>query len=145
MLARVAQDAPVDRTEFERWRSEADRALAGARLQRDGGLHNWACFEAEQAAQLALKGLLHGLGRGPWGHDVVRLGDLARDAGIAPPAPLVDALRRLGRHYIAARYPDAHASGPPGPHYGESDATQAIADAEAVLAFVDATWKGLGG
>lgn len=75
----------------------------------------------------------------------MRLGELAREAGLAPPAPLVDALRRLGRHYIAARYPDAHAAGPLGPHYGESDATQAIADAEAVLAFVDATWKGLSG
>jgi HEPN domain-containing protein len=42
---------------------EADRVVSGARLQADAGLHNWACFAAEQAAQLAVKGLLHGLGR----------------------------------------------------------------------------------
>jgi HEPN domain-containing protein len=46
---------PVDHDEFDRWRAEADAALRGARLQAEGGLHNWACFAAEQAAQLAVK------------------------------------------------------------------------------------------
>jgi len=42
--------APLDREEFRRWREEADRALAGARLQAGAGLHNWARFAAEQAS-----------------------------------------------------------------------------------------------
>ncbi|HEX9122434.1 MAG TPA: HEPN domain-containing protein [Actinomycetota bacterium] len=88
----------MDTEEFERWRGEADRALEGGRLQAAAGLHNWACFAAEQAAQLAMKALLHGLGRGP--------------SGI---------------------------------HYGESDAAEALGDAEAVLRFVDETWGGLRG
>src|SRR5918992_4040621 len=98
---------PVDRDEFDRWRAEADAALRGARLQAEGGLHNWACFAAEQAAQLAVKGLLHGLGRGPWGHDLLRLGELAAQAGIDVSDAERDAMRRLGRHYIPARHPDA--------------------------------------
>src|SRR5919204_4944936 len=110
-----------DDAEFERWRAEADRALAGARVQAEAGLHNWSCFAAEQAAQLAMKALLHGLGRGPWGHDLVRLGESAAAAGLEIPANEVDAMRRLGRHYIPARYPDAHASGPASAHYGERD------------------------
>lgn len=36
-------------------RGEADRALGGARAQAAVGLHNWACFAAEEAVQLALK------------------------------------------------------------------------------------------
>src|SRR6266536_4746677 len=100
-------EPPVDRDEFARWRSEADAALRGARLQADALLHNWACFAAEQAAQLAVKGLLHGLGRGPWGHDLVRLGELIGAAGIDFSPGVLDAMRRLGRHYIPARYPDA--------------------------------------
>lgn len=135
----------LDEDEYRRWRDEADRVLSGARLQADAGLHNWACFAAEQAAQLAMKGLLHGLGRAPWGHDLIRFGELARDAGIDPPPDVGDRLRRLGRHYIAARYPDAHASGPPGPHYGEADSRQALDDAETVLRFVDEAWSGLHG
>src|SRR5688500_8337850 len=104
--------APLDEEEFRRWRAEGDRALAGARLQADAGLHNWACFAAEQAAQLAVRGLLHGLGRGPWGHDLPQLGQSLADAGVSIPMAVEDALRRLGRHYIPARYPDAHAAGP---------------------------------
>src|SRR6266536_6433348 len=104
-------EPPVDRDEFARWRSEADAALRGARLQADALLHNWACFAAEQAAQLAVKGLLHGLGRGPWGHDLVRLGERAREA-MEVPERVAAALRRLSRHYIPARYPDAHPAGP---------------------------------
>lgn len=132
-----------DEPEFARWRSEADRALEGARVQSRAGLHNWACFAAEQSAQLALKGLLHAFGRGPWGHDLARLGSLTQEAGVAVPADVIDATRRLGRHYIAARYPDAHAAGPPGPHYSEADAREAIRDAEAIIAFVDRAWKDL--
>jgi HEPN domain-containing protein len=139
----MGDDVPIDEEEFRRWRDEADRAVAAARLQAEAGFHNWACFAAEQAAQLAMKALLHGLGRGPWGHDLPRLGELADQAGIKVPAEVVDALRRLGRHYIPARYPDAHASGPPGTHYGEADAEEALQDAGAILGFVDQTWESL--
>jgi HEPN domain-containing protein len=134
---------PLDEDEFRRWRDEGDRALAGARLQAEAGLHNWACFAAEQAAQLAVKALLHGLGRAPWGHDLVRFLEAMGSAGLEIPSNVADALRRLGRHYIPARYPDAHAAGPPGSHYGETDATEAVRDAELILAFVDRCWRSL--
>jgi len=141
----MIDDRPVDAEEFDRWRSEASRALEGARLQARAGLDNWACFAAEQAAQLAMKALLHGLGRGPWGHDLVRLMAMAGDTGIDAPTIVRDAIRRLSRHYIPARYPDAHPSGPPGLHYGEADAAQALDDVEAILRFVDDTWEALRG
>lgn len=92
-----------------------------------------------------MKALLHGVGRGPWGHDLPRLGDLAGQAGVKVPGEVIDAMRRLGRHYIPARYPDAHASGPAGTHYGEADADEAVGDSEAILAFVDQTWESLHG
>lgn len=135
-------EPPVDRDEFGRWRAEADTALRAARLQADAGLHNWACFAAEQATQLAVKGLLHGLGRGPWGHDLVRLGEQIAETDEVP-VQVGDAMRRLGRHYIPARYPDAHPSGPPGIHYAESDSAEALTDASRVLSYVDRIWKGL--
>jgi HEPN domain-containing protein len=138
-------DPPLDEEEFRRWRDEADAALRSARLQTDAGLHNWACFSSEQAAQLTVKALLHGLGRGPWGSDLVRLGEMAPEAGVGMPGEISDALKRLGRHYIAGRYPDAHASGSPGGHYGEADFRQAIQDAQAILRFVDEAWSGLRG
>jgi HEPN domain-containing protein len=135
--------APRDEAEFERWRAEADRALEGARVQVEAGLHNWACFAAEQAAPLATEALLHGLGRGPWGHDLVRLGELALAAGAELPEDALDAMRRLGRHYIPARYPDAHPAGTAAAHYAGSDSADAIGDAETVLRAIDRVWDAL--
>ena len=136
----------LDGDEFVRWRSEAGRALESARVQAAAGLHNWACFAAEQAAQLAVKALLHGMGRAPWGHDLVRLGESLRDAVKQGwPTELDVRVRRLSRHYIPARYPDAHPSGSPAAHYGPQEAEEAIADAETLLAAVDAAWSLLGG
>jgi HEPN domain-containing protein len=89
---------------------------------------------------LAVKGLLHGLGRGPWGHDLVRLGEQLADVAEVP-SGVLDALRRLSRHYIPARYPDAHPSGTPGMHYAESDSSEALTDAQSVLSHVDAVWE----
>jgi HEPN domain-containing protein len=141
----MGEGPPLDEEEFRRWRSEADRALASAEREAAAGAHNWACFLAEQAAQLGLKGLLHGLGVGPWGHDLPRLGARVAEAGLEVPAEVQRVLARLGRHDIPPRSPDAHASGPPSEHYTEADSRQAAGDARAVLAFVDGAWEGLRG
>lgn len=135
----------LDRSEFARWRSEASRAMRSAELQAAADLHNWACFAAEQATQLALKGLLHGVGAGAWGHDLERLGVAVAEAlaDAWPAHDLTPTLLRLGRHYIPARYPDAHAEGPPGDKYTAEDARSAIEDAQRILDAVDASWDAL--
>jgi HEPN domain-containing protein len=131
----------VDVEEFERWRAEADRALRSARLQADDGLHNWSSFSAEQAAQLAVKALLHGVGAAPWGHDLDGLAGKANEEGFALPDEIADTLRRLGRLYIPSRYPDAHAAGEVSSHFGASDSEAAIRDARDVLNWVDSEWS----
>jgi HEPN domain-containing protein len=133
----------VDEKEFLRWRAEADRALRSARLQADDGLHNWACFSAEQAAQLAVKALLHGVGGAPWGHDLEVLAGRAREQGFEQPESVADALRRLSRLYIPSRYPDAHAAGEAAAHFATSDSEAAMGDAREVLGWVDEQWGGL--
>lgn len=133
-----------DEPEFSRWREEADAAARGARVQGEERLHNWACFLAEQAAHLAVKGLLHGVGHGAWGHDLVVLGERLEEAfGRPNPDDVGAALQRLSRHYIPARYPDAHPSGAPGGHYGAEDVEQALSDVGAVLEHVDGLWGSL--
>lgn len=134
---------PLDREEFTRWREEADRALRHARLAADDGLHNWACFSAEQAAQLAVKGLLHGLGRSPWGHDLVGFAGELEGAGLALDERVREGILRLARHYMPARYPDTHPAGSPGGRYGSADSRQALEDAATVLSLVDRAWDEL--
>jgi HEPN domain-containing protein len=138
--------APLDRTEFERWRAQARSARETAQLARAGGRHEWACFLCEQAAQLAVKGLLFGLGLEAWGHDLTVLCERVAGAlGGAWRSELADASARLSRHYISTRYPDAHASGAPSTHYTASDAAQAGTDADGVLRAVDEAWADVGG
>lgn len=134
----------LDAEEFDRWRAQANRALDTAGLAMGGEQHGWACFLAEQAAQLGVKGLLHALGEDAWGHDLVRLERrLVAAAGALWPRDTADESARLSRHYIPTRYPDAHASGEAGEHYSKSDADGALADARTVLAAVDAAWASL--
>jgi HEPN domain-containing protein len=90
-----------------------------------------------------VKGLLHGIGRGAWGHDLVALGERLREAFETElPDPVADALRRLSRHYIPPRYPDAHpGDSPPLAHYGPNDAQEAASDADLLIGYVDEVWN----
>jgi len=133
----------VDAPEFERWRTEADQALTQADLAAASRAYNWAAFLAEQAAQLGLKGLLHGLGQGGWGHDLLELGRRLETLGLVVPQTTVDALARLSRHYQGARYPDTLPGGAPSDRYTQRDAQGALEDARAVLALADEAWDGL--
>lgn len=134
---------PLDEPEFSRWREEADRALGAAAREAQAENHNWSCFLAEQAAQLAAKALLHGLGRGPWGHDLEELTRAIGEAGVELPDEVTAAARQLARHYIPARYPDAHPAAAPGSRYVAEDSTGALRAADALLAFVDRTWRSM--
>lgn len=131
----------LDDEERQRWREEAAGALETARLAEAGGRHNWACFLAERSAQLAVKGVLHGVGAAPWGHDVVALGRLLSTAmEVVLPDELAAALLALSRHYIPARYPDASPGGSPGDRFVAADAARALAQAELVLQVTDGLW-----
>lgn len=92
-----------------------------------------------------MKGLLHGLGTAPWGHDLAWLSKAVAAAGVEVSTDVSDAMIRLGRFYIATRYPDAHAGGGAAPHYTDTDAADALCDAQEVLAFVDRVWTELSG
>jgi HEPN domain-containing protein len=130
----------LDEPEFERWRAAAETALRSAQAQRDAGFFGWACFMFEQAAQFALKALLHSAGRGEKTHDLTRLWKELRNAGVELDPNLEDGLKRLSRHYILPRYPDLVPEGEPAGFYGRTDADQALEDARTVIAEVDRVW-----
>jgi HEPN domain-containing protein len=135
---------PLDEPEFSRWREEADRALGGAAREAQAENHNWSCFLAEQAAQLAVKALPHGPGRAPWGHDLDELTRAVGEAGVELSDEVTAAARQLARHYIPARHPDAHPAAAPGSRYLADDSAGALRAGELLLAFVDRTWESLG-
>lgn len=138
--------APLDASEFERWRAEAGRAAEAAEGAQASGHFEWACFLSEQAAQLALKSILHTAGLDAWGHDLASLGRRVSEAlGGAWPEDLAEPVARLSRHYIPTRYPDAYPAGTPAEHYTAADAAEAANDAHRLLDAVDAAWHELQG
>ena len=135
---------PLDQPEFARWRAAADRAAGAASAQAAAGFFEWACFLFEQGAQLAVKGILHGVGAGAWGHDLSALVAAAAPAvGPAWPADLGAPAERLSRFYIATRYPDAVPGGVPGDRFTADDAASAESDARRLFAAVDDVWADL--
>ncbi len=104
----------------------ADSAVAGR--------HEWACFAAQQAAEMAVRGLHLKCGQEAWGHVVRRLlEDLPEHVGV--PAELVEGARTVDLHYLPTRYPNGHEAGAPGEHYGPLQSTEAIRCAHQIVEF----------
>ncbi len=117
-----------------RWLRQAGYDLdQAARLLEQGGFC-YAAFLAEQAAQKALKAVLLARGARVVLKHSVRA--LAEEAAQSDPrfASLVDLGRRLDRHYLTARYPDALPEPAiPAEAYAREDAEEAVAAARAIL------------
>lgn len=118
------------------WLAQARRDLKAARDSFADGNYEWCAFQAQQAAEKALKALLRFHHREIHGHTLVRLLKQIEDIGPIP-ADLPAMARELDRHYIQPRYPNAFAEGYPGEFYDEETATRCLQYAEAILAFVE--------
>jgi len=116
------------------WLIQSRRNLDQAADSAAANRHEWACFAAQQAAELAVKALHLKLGQDAWGHVVRRLlEELPKQAAV--PAELLDAARTVDLHYIPARYPNGHDAGPPGEHYGPKQSEEAIRCARQIFEF----------
>lgn len=134
-----------DLHEYRRWLAQAQHTLASAERDAEAGDFSWACFKAEQAAQLALKALLVGQGVEAFGHSAQGLVEKIRGLGIEVPEEIESAARGLERHYIPSRYPDAYPSGSPYQFYERGDAERALAQAQRILSFVEEAMGDAGG
>ena len=83
---------------------------------------------------MAVKGLHLSLGQEAWGHVVRRLLEELPES-VSVPSELLDAARVLDVHYLPTRYPNGHASGAPGEHYGILQSSEAIRYAGTIVEF----------
>ncbi len=116
------------------WWDQSSRDLAHARHALDDRDFEWAAFAAQQAAEKALKAVVMAHSGEPWGHLTTRLAE-ALPAAAAAPSAVLDAARRLDKHYIPARYPNGFVEGYPGKLYTHGEGEQAIADASVITDF----------
>ena len=122
--------------EARRWLGQAVHDRDAARLNRDHGFHEHACFVAQQSAEKALKAFLYARGQGPvLGHSTF---ELSREAAALEPSfeALADACRGLDQLYIPTRYPNGLPAGIPHDFYHRSLSDRALADLDAVIGCV---------
>lgn len=117
------------------WIKQALRDLEQAEDCRAAERHEWACFIAQQAAEKAVEALHLHHGQKAWGHVVAKL--LSELPGDCPCCEeLLDKARALDGFYIAPRYPNSHAEGPPYEHYGKLQSEEGIRYAGQIIDFV---------
>jgi len=98
--------------------------------------YSWACFKAQQTAELALKALLRAMGKPAFGHNLVVLfNDLVNYCGNAG-----DRLRfcvgYLDKMYVMPHYPDAFVEGVPFERYTREEAVEALNRASLIINWV---------
>lgn len=134
----------LDEAEYARWNRSSKRTLSSAKGDLERGDYNWTCFKAQQAAEFAIKALLHGLGLPSYGHSVSRLLTEA-SRGLRTRKEIVQAAKTLDKYYVPTRYPNAWAEGTPEEYYTKEDAEKAVKCAEAIIEWVEASWRLLKG
>jgi len=113
------------------WLGRARSSLIKARGRQTGVYLEDLCFDAQQAAEKAIKAVLLQRNRGfPYVHDLAHLLDLVEQSGDQPPSEVREAAR-LTRFAVADRYP-----GVGEPVTVEED-ERAVGIAEAVVAWAE--------
>ena len=124
------------------WFDQARADLAAAEDSAATGHHEWACFQAQQAGEKALKAVLYAQGRTSIvTHSLRRLvrEHAATDVGFAD---LDDHARLLDQHYIPTRYPNGlDSETTPSAYYDEKDAEQCLRSARLILERASASFS----
>jgi HEPN domain-containing protein len=131
-------DAPaIARTWFE----EAEADLRAAEVSLAGAAYNWACFQAQQAGEKALKALLYARGRTSIiSHSLRRLLSEAERIQLQF-AELKRAAKLLDDHYISTRYPNGlDEEVAPSRYYTQEDADDCLQCARSILERVRASF-----
>jgi HEPN domain-containing protein len=102
-----------------------------------------SCFQAQQAAEKAVKALLYAHGKSSWGYTIVELLDYLKDVEEVSEEFYIYA-RELDRHYIPSRYPNAFESGYPALYYDSTVAERALNSANKIIEWVKQRLKALG-
>lgn len=127
---------PDARAEGRRWLAQAENDFAFAQLASRERFFAQACFNAQQAAEKALKAFLYAAGAEEVrGHSVAELIDECAKIH-AEFAGLRARVAPLDQFYVATRYPNSLPGGIPTEVFGAPEATRALDLASEVLAAV---------
>ena len=121
-------------TDRRRWSDEAREDLQTALVLLDAARYSASAFHSQQAAEKALKAVLYGMNKCPWGHTLISLlNEVVDNTTVDTPDTLRSSAVTLDPHYVNARYPDAHLSGTAAAHYDAATALEAYQCASRIL------------
>ena len=113
---------------------QANILLHQAKWLRKGRFYPAACFNSQQAAEMALKALLQSRHVDAWGHMLTKLLTKVPEDVIVPDK-VHAAAAVLDRMYTPTRYPNGFEEGVPRDYFRASDADDALAKAKVIIAF----------
>jgi len=119
------------------WFEQAEADLRAGELSVSGGANEWACFQAQQCGEKALKALLYA--RGFTSIITHSLRRLVRECEVLDGSfrVLGEAARLLDQHYIPTRYPNGlDEELPPTRYYEKGDADACLQSARSILEHV---------
>ncbi|MHA1266525.1 MAG: HEPN domain-containing protein [Candidatus Helarchaeota archaeon] len=123
----------MGRKDYENWVKEADWDLETAKILNKQKRYNAAAFYAQQAAEKLLKAALMIRNESAWGHSIRELLNQWGKISETDITDLLHSARELDRHYIPARYPNAHPNSAPHEAYDEKISKTAIEHAEKIF------------
>lgn len=119
----------------EDWLKQADSDLGASEDSSSSKHYEWACFQAQQAAEKALKALIISKGSESRVHSIkFLLSNLPENISVSD--QIQNAARELDKHYIPTRYPDSFSTGIPKDFFTQDDAQRAISNAKKIIEFV---------
>jgi len=98
--------------------------------------YDWACFAAQQSAEMGVKAIFRSLGAEAWGHSIAQLLDKLPDE-IKPNDQILSYARELDRLYIPARYPNGLPAGTPREAFDKKEAQEATKAAREIIRFCE--------
>lgn len=122
------------RREAQRWLRQAEADLRAARTSLGAGHYEWACFQAQQGAEKALKAFLYDRGyTSIITHSLKELAGECRKLEGAF-ADIADSARLLDMFYVPTRYPNGLGGNlAPAEFYERKDAEQCLSSSESIL------------
>ena len=123
-----------EKHEAGRWLGQARADLRAAESSIAAGIFEWACFQAQQAAEKALKAFWLYYSADPWGHSMLKLIEEFPDDELRSAiSPLVPQAKALDKLYIPTRYPNGLPDSIPSEVYTEPEARSAVESARQVI------------
>jgi HEPN domain-containing protein len=116
------------------WFRQAEADLRAAEDSIATAHYEWAAFQAQQAAEKAVKALVQFLHGAVRGHSITEILQQL-PAMIQAPGAVLDAARLLDKVYLTARYPNGFVSGTPSDYFTEKESRELIGHARSILEF----------